>query len=66
MARPKVAIVGSVDEARTFDPPVTDPAEARLACERLGGELAAGRGWRSGDRVGVATDVSHPATLDRI
>ena len=46
MARPKVAIVGSVDEARTFDPPVTDPAEARLACERLGGELAAGRGCR--------------------
>ena len=62
MARPKVAIVGSVDEARTFDPPVTDPAEARLACERLGGELAAA-GWDlvvySAKSMFVEADIVH-------
>lgn len=44
MARPKAAIVGSVDETRTFDPPVPDPAAARQACEALGTQLAAA-GW---------------------
>ena len=62
MARPKVAMVGSVDEARTFDPPVTDPDEARLACERLGGELAAA-GWDlvvySAKSMFVEADVVH-------
>ena len=44
MVRPRVAVVGSVDETRVFDPPVTDPAVARQACEELGGELAVA-GW---------------------
>ena len=44
MVGPSVAIVGSVDEARVFDPPVSDPGAARQACEELGRELAlAGR-----------------------
>jgi hypothetical protein len=44
MVRPQAAIVGSVDESRVFDPPVPDPAGARLACEELGRELAVA-GW---------------------
>ena len=36
--------MGSVDETRQFEPPVTDPGTARRACEELGGELA-GAGW---------------------
>jgi hypothetical protein len=44
MARPQAAIVGSVDETRVFDPPVPDPAGARLACAELGRELAVA-GW---------------------
>jgi hypothetical protein len=44
VSRPKVAIVGSIDEARDFEPPVTDPAIARRACEEFGRELAAA-GW---------------------
>jgi hypothetical protein len=40
VVRPQAAIVGSVDESRVFDPPVSDPAGARLACEELGRELA--------------------------
>jgi hypothetical protein len=44
MARPKAAIVGSFDEARVFDPPVTDSLAARHACEELGCQLAAA-GW---------------------
>src|SRR3954471_23209063 len=43
-ARPSVAIVGSVDESRTFDPPVIDHVRARQACEELGRELA-NAGW---------------------
>lgn len=44
MARPQVAIVGSVNETREFDPPVPDAAAARQACEALGGQLAIA-GW---------------------
>jgi hypothetical protein len=44
VSRPKVAIVGSIDEARDFEPLVTDSASARRACEELGRELAAA-GW---------------------
>jgi hypothetical protein len=44
MVRPQAAIVGSVDESRVFDPPVSDPAGARRACEELGRELAVA-GW---------------------
>jgi hypothetical protein len=44
MVRPQAAIVGSVDESREFNPPVADPAAARLACEELGRELAVA-GW---------------------
>ncbi|MEO8225413.1 MAG: hypothetical protein ABI661_11465 [Gammaproteobacteria bacterium] len=44
MTRPKVAVVGSVDEARVFDPPVPDPEGAREACEEMGREFA-GAGW---------------------
>jgi hypothetical protein len=40
MVRPQAAIVGSVDESRVFDPPVSDAAGARRACEELGRELA--------------------------
>ena len=42
--RPKVAVVGSVDETRLFDPPMTEPEKARQACEELGAGLAAA-GW---------------------
>src|SRR5262245_12560266 len=42
--RPRVAIVGSVDETRALDPPVQNAAEARQACEELGRELA-NTGW---------------------
>jgi hypothetical protein len=44
MGRPRAAIVGSVDESRAFDPPVTNPGNARRACEELGCELAIA-GW---------------------
>jgi hypothetical protein len=44
MVRPRAAIVGSVEEARNFDPPVTDAAGARRAGEELGRELAIA-GW---------------------
>ena len=44
VSRPRIAVVGSVDETRQFEPPVTDPGTARRACEELGGELA-GAGW---------------------
>jgi hypothetical protein len=60
MARPRVAIVGSVDETRVFDPPVTDPAAARQACEDLGRELAKS-GWDvvvySAKRMFIEADV---------
>jgi len=60
MARPKVAIVGSVDETRIFDPPITDPAAARRACEELGRELAKS-GWDivvySAKRMFIEADV---------
>lgn len=42
--RPKVAIVGSVDEKREFEPPVKEAATARRACEELGRALAEA-GW---------------------
>lgn len=55
-----VAIVGSVDETRTFDPPLTDAAVAREACAELGRELAAA-GWDlvvySADETFVEGDV---------
>ena len=44
MVRPQVAVVGSVDEARTYDPAVPDPRAAQHACEELGRELALA-GW---------------------
>ena len=44
MSRPKVAVVGSTDASRQFDPPVTDPTGAKAACEDLGRELATA-GW---------------------
>lgn len=40
MAAPLIAIVGSMDETRTYDPPLIRPADARAACEQLGRELA--------------------------
>jgi hypothetical protein len=61
---PKVAIGGSVDEARDFDPPVTDPAGARLAREELGREFAragwdidAGRDWVRAGILGAAAGL---------
>jgi len=60
VSRPQIAVVGSVDETRQFDPPVTDPAAARLACEELGQELAQA-GWDlivySGKPAFVEADV---------
>ncbi len=44
MNRPRVAIVGSVDIARTLDPPLQDTERARSACAELGRELNAA-GW---------------------
>lgn len=41
MDRPLIAIVGSLDESRSYDPPLTRAADARAACEELGRELAA-------------------------
>jgi hypothetical protein len=62
MSRPKVAIVGSVDETRVFDPRVAQPALARRACEELGRELAEA-GWDllvySADRSFIEADVVH-------
>ena len=40
MARPIIAVVGSLDTARQYDPPLRDPQVARNACEQLGRELA--------------------------
>ena len=60
MDRPRIAVVGSIDETREFDPPVTDPAGARRACEELGAELA-DAGWNlviySGQPKFVEADV---------
>jgi len=60
VVRPRIAVVGSIDETRVFDPPVTDPVGARRACEKLGGELA-GAGWDlvvySGQSKFVEADV---------
>lgn len=60
MSRPQIAVVGSVDETRQFDPPVTDPAAARLACEEIGQGLAQA-GWDlivySGKPAFVEADV---------
>jgi hypothetical protein len=40
MAAPLIAIVGDVNPARGFDPPMNDPAKATKAAEDLGAELA--------------------------
>jgi hypothetical protein len=40
VSRPRIAVVGSVDESRTFDPPIIGPGQARKACEELGFALA--------------------------
>jgi hypothetical protein len=60
VGRPRVAVVGSVDDARSFDPPVVEPALARRACGELGREFAAA-GWDlivfSGDRAYIEADV---------
>jgi hypothetical protein len=45
VSAPLIAIVGSVDPARQYDPPLRDPQQAIKACEELGQELA-GRGCR--------------------
>ncbi|MFJ5263955.1 hypothetical protein ACIQAC_26180 [Streptomyces sp. NPDC088387] len=38
---PLIAVVGSADPGRSFDPPLTDPGAALTACEEIGAELAA-------------------------
>ncbi|WP_327750008.1 hypothetical protein [Streptomyces europaeiscabiei] len=38
--RPLIAVVGSVDEARAFNPPLRAVDQARAACRELGQELA--------------------------
>ncbi|MFI6144882.1 hypothetical protein [Streptomyces sp. NPDC051109] len=38
--RPLIAVVGSVDEARVFNPPLRAVDQARAACRELGRELA--------------------------
>ncbi len=38
--RPLIAVIGSVDAERTFDPPLRDPHTAVEACRELGRELA--------------------------
>ena len=43
--RPLIAIVGSIDESRIYDPPLARVDKARQACEQLGCELAT-RGCR--------------------
>jgi hypothetical protein len=40
MASPLIAIVGDVNPARAFDPPMVDPPTAKRAAEALGAELA--------------------------
>jgi hypothetical protein len=40
VAHPLIAIVGSIDPGRPYDPPLRDVAEARQACVDLGRELA--------------------------
>jgi hypothetical protein len=42
MKKPLIAIVGSVDETRQYDPPLRDPDGARKAAEALGTSLADG------------------------
>src|SRR3954453_644202 len=44
MTRPRLAVVGSVNSARGFDPPVQDADVGHEACVELGRELAAA-GW---------------------
>jgi hypothetical protein len=38
--RPRIAVVGSVDARREYDPPLRDADRARAACHELGRELA--------------------------
>ena len=45
MKPPLIAIVGSLNEARTIDPPLKNPAEARQAAEAVGAALAE-KGYR--------------------
>ncbi len=60
MARSRVAIVGSVDESRTFDPPITDATATRAAAGELGHALAVA-GWDivvySADPMFIEADV---------
>jgi len=62
MARPRVAIVGSVEQTRKLDPPLRQPEEAKRAAEQLGRELAEA-GWDltvySADPDFVEADVVH-------
>ncbi|MCW2932569.1 MAG: hypothetical protein JWM19_3531 [Actinomycetia bacterium] len=41
MERPRIAVVGSLDTNRTYDPPLRDTALTKQACEQLGQELGA-------------------------
>jgi hypothetical protein len=60
VSRPKITIIGSVDETRFFDLLVTDPVCVRRSCEQLGDELAED-GWDlvaySGDRSSMDADL---------
>ena len=40
MARSLIAVVGSLDAARQYDPPLRDLEQGRKACEQIGRELA--------------------------
>jgi len=50
MKPPLIAIVGSLNEARTIDPPLKNPADARQAAEAVGAALA-----EKGHRIFVYT-----------
>ncbi|MBR8740144.1 hypothetical protein [Nocardiopsis sp. MG754419] len=38
--RPRIAVIGSLDERRAYDPPLREVDAARVACHELGRELA--------------------------
>lgn len=40
MRGPLIAIVGDIDPTRTYDPPMNEPAKAKMAAEELGAQLA--------------------------
>ena len=50
MSSPLIAIVGSVDESRGFEPPLRNPTQARQAAEAVGAALA-----KKGNRILVYT-----------